>query len=143
MLCLSWTCSEGRAATNQQDNQTDEDTNGQIYRQTARQADSKARHKRSSAHRRCCLSRTPASLCSLPVGRGDIAASFRLRQQPADPQPHTHPSTGPQSGALQEGLFVMTASGGLVRHQLRLQHKGQAETGLVDGDRYGRHTNPS
>ena len=34
----------------------------------------------------------------------------------------------------------MTASGGLVRHQLRLQAKAQSESGLAAPDRYGTHT---
>ncbi|KAL0039055.1 hypothetical protein WJX77_006537 [Trebouxia sp. C0004] len=69
-------------------------------------------------------------------GKGDIAATFRPSQQATDPHPqiHTHIDIATQPGSLQEDLFVMTASGGLVRHQLRLQAKAQSEAGLAAAD---------
>ena len=76
------------------------------------------------------------------TGKGDIAATFRPSQQATDPHSQTHPhiDTATQPGGLQEDLFVMTAGGGLVRHQLRLQAKAQSESGLAAPDRYGTHT---
>ena len=57
-------------------------------------------------------------------------------QQPVESQSHLQASGSALPDALQEDLFVMTASGGLVRHKLRLQPKGQAEADLTAGDRY-------
>ncbi|DBA69654.1 TPA: hypothetical protein ACH3X2_012712 [Trebouxia sp. C0005] len=70
-------------------------------------------------------------------GKGDIAAAFRPSQQATDPHSETHTQidSATQSGSLQEDLFVMTATGGLVRHQLRLQAKAQSEPGLAAADR--------
>ena len=76
------------------------------------------------------------------TGKGDIAAAFRPSQQATDPHSETHTQidSATQSGSLQEDLFVMTATGGLVRHQLRLQAKAQSEPGLAAADRYITHT---
>lgn len=75
------------------------------------------------------------------IGKGDIAATFRPSHQATDPhsETHTHIGNATQSDSLQEDLFVMTASGGLVRHQLRLQAKAQSESGLATADRYSTH----
>lgn len=87
------------------------------------------------------LPTTTCLLSSVITGKGDIAATFRPSQQATDPysQTHTRIDSATQSGSLQEDLFVMTASGGLVRHQLRLQAKAQSEAGLAAADRYSTH----
>lgn len=79
---------------------------------------------------------------SVITGKGDIAATFRPSHQATEPhsQTHTHIDSTTQPGSLQEDLFVMTASGGLLRHQLRLQAKAQSESGLTAADRYITHT---
>jgi len=78
---------------------------------------------------------------SVITGKGDIAATFRPSQQATDPHSHTpHVDSPTQPGSLQEDLFVMTASGGLVRHQLKLQAKAQSEAGPAAADRYSTHT---